>query len=591
MNPPKELLPIDFSKPWWSIIMHQRWLALFLIISVLIRDIFWSLEPILVAVVLARKSWLFFFGACLVWAIAELNTFIMRRVNVRFQMQIIHSVFYNAHHYLLTIDPQYHIKRSSGAILAKIERAARGYEEVLEKVTFDFAPLIIGMATMVIILSHYSILLACFILVCLVIMICYGYYFARYACKEREREFIKTDDDFKAAALENLAQVHLIRASFSTDYMHKKLTDKVKTNCLEEQRFWVSYINVSNILNIIYTISVLFLIGFFVHGVQNGTVPLSHAIGIVLAYIQCTHQIKILQPFRMREITAIKDLFKFMPEFGKQTIPVFDGKAPLVPKDKGIELNANNVVFGYGQATLFNHHSLVINDSIEQPNKLYGIIGPSGVGKTTLLSILGGQLKPLQGTVFINGVDIYRINDQARRQLIALQGQVATSMKGSVRYNLLFGLPEDNGYSDDYLLETLSRTGLKSALERHQGLDTVLGEGALNLSGGQRQRLNFASLYLRATFYKPSLILIDEPTSSLDEISEVAIIQMIMELASSAVTVVIAHRLKTIEKAVGLIDLSLLSASPEIKVYTPEELIQQSTYYQRLLEGSESFDA
>jgi ABC-type bacteriocin/lantibiotic exporter with double-glycine peptidase domain len=105
------------------------------------------------------------------------------------------------------------------------------------------------------------------------------------------------------------------------------------------------------------------------------------------------------------------------------------------------------------------------------------------------------------------------------------------------------------------------------------------------LSGGQRQRLNFAGLYLRAKHYKPSLILIDEPTSSLDEISEQAITQMIDELSQSSITFVVAHRLKTLDQAVGILDTSLISSYPELKFHIKDELMTVSQYYRDLKAG------
>jgi ATP-binding cassette subfamily B protein len=123
------------------------------------------------------------------------------------------------------------------------------------------------------------------------------------------------------------------------------------------------------------------------------------------------------------------------------------------------------------------------------------------------------------------------------------------------------------------------------------GLNTSLGEGGLNLSGGQRQRLNFAGLYLRACYYKPLLILIDEPTSSLDELSEAAITQMITELSSMSVTLVVAHRLKTLEDAKGLIDLSLIGQDQEIVPYTAAELYKRSAYFKALKENKIALDS
>ena len=107
----------------------------------------------------------------------------------------------------------------------------------------------------------------------------------------------------------------------------------------------------------------------------------------------------------------VKDLYSFLNTFGCQTFPVLSENQFDLPLDKegNIVVRASNLKFRYNvNAQIFNDHSLVLTVVPTQKNKLYGIIGPSGVGKTTLLSILGGQLKPQEGSVTINGIDIYR---------------------------------------------------------------------------------------------------------------------------------------------------------------------------------------
>jgi ABC-type multidrug transport system fused ATPase/permease subunit len=523
-----------------------------------------------------------------------LNIFVLPRLNQKFQLQVIHSVQYSAHKYLLTIDPRYHVLRSSGAVLAKIDRAARGYEEILDQITFEFLPLAAAIITMFIVLSQYSFSLALGMGAALSAMITAGYYFARYARNVWEKAFIDTDDDFRATAVENLAQVHQVRSMFASDYMSEKLTRKVMANALSERRLWAVYSMTSRILGLIYGLSIFGMLAYFLNNIQLGLIAVPYALGIVLAYIQSTKPlIKITSPFRryMRGYSAIRDLFDFMPTVGSCDIPVLGASSLHVSKESDINIEVTNMFFDYGKKTLFNGHNFVLHAPLEQKRKLYGIIGPSGGGKTTLLSILGGQLKPLAGTVFVNNVDIYAVPDASRRQLIALQGQIASALHGTVRYNLLFGLPEDAGYDSAYLSRLLERVGLKQALAEHNGLETMLGEGGLNMSGGQRQRLNFAGLYLRAHYYKPFLILIDEPTSSLDEISEAEITRMIEELAEHSVTLVIAHRLKTIEHAVGIIDLSLLSEGKTITPYTPVALLERSAYYAQLMHGAVQLDS
>jgi ABC-type multidrug transport system fused ATPase/permease subunit len=582
------LISIAFDKPWWHIIVGQPFYLTILILSVTLRDLFWTLEPFLVAFVLEYQDWYFFGVACILWVLSELNLIVTAVVNPRFQLSIIHSIFYSAHQRLLVIDPKYHTKRSSGVILAKIERAARGFEDLLDQITFEFAPLCIGVVSVLIILSRHSWPLTLTVFFCLVCMIAYAYYFARYTSQRLEKDHIQADDAFKATAFENLAQVQLVRSTFATDFMRDKLSHKITENSLVEERLWRSYSFVTRILNAIYTVSVILLVAYFMLQIKASAVTLAHAVGLILAYITCTHTlIRIIHPLRryMRGYTAVNDLFGFMQLVGQQTIPVFDGRHEVVLQDSSYTLTTDELTFSYGDVRLFDNHRLSLHCGIDQESKLYGIIGPSGAGKTTLLSMLGGQLKPATGSVYINGHDIYAVDDDTRRRLIAIQGQVATAMQGAVRYNLLFGLPEHHGYHDDYLIDILHRVGLQILFTEHKGLETMLGEGAFALSGGQRQRLNFAALYVRAAYYKPPLVLIDEPTSSLDEISERSITTMVLELSRNSLTLVIAHRLKTLDQACGLFDLSMLHEDRLIRPYSVNELRIRSSYYQKLMTG------
>jgi ATP-binding cassette subfamily B protein len=589
-----KIFTIDFNKPWWMPIFRKKWAFFLILIATGLLQAFWSITPFLAAYLFESKSIFVCFIIFVAWIFFEALHAYTRHLNAQFQLECLHSIYQNAHLHLLVVDPKYHVHRSSGAILAKIDRGARGYEDLLDYITYEFVPLIVGFITIVIALTQYSFYLAIAMSAFILFMFWIGYNFAMYGCQPWEKGFIKSDDAFKTTALENLAQVHLIRSTFSTDLRYEKLQKNVENNMKSEGKLWLSYINIFTILNIMYIFSLFALALFLLWQINHGITTVVSAIGLFVAYIQSsksvTSFIKILRKF-MRSFTAIKDLFEFIPSFGKKGFPVIQEEKQVVLHKKCITIEAHNIYFDYGKAALFNDHLFSLQCSQDQQNKLYGIIGPSGSGKSTLLSILGGQLKPIEGSVIINDIDIYAVGDSVRRQLIALQGQIATNMYGSVKSNLLLGIPENHSFSDQELLKILERVGLRVVLDSHEGLATLLGEGGLNLSGGQRQRLNFAGLYLRARYYNPSVILIDEPTSSLDEISESAITQMIFELSKSAATFVIAHRLKTIEHAIGLIDLSLLPYQKSIEVFSSDQLIKKSHYYQELLQGKVQLDS
>jgi ABC-type multidrug transport system fused ATPase/permease subunit len=588
-----KIFTLDFTRPWWHLILKQKGTYLLILAVTALMQIFVTVTPFLVARIFESGSVAVCIAIFSLWLALDLSQALVRRLNPKFQLQCIYSIYQSAHLHLLSMDPQYHVHRSSGAILGKIDRAARGYEDLLDHITDEFTPLLVGMITVIVVILNYSYIIAVLMALFIAVIFAGGYFFAKYGCQPWENDFIKSDDVFRTTAVENLAQVQLIRSTFATDYRSARIKNNITSNIKAEGALWLSYSSVFSLLALLYLGSLLMLAMALVSQVNHQLVTVASAIGLFLSYMQGTRPlVSSMKLFRktMRSLVAIRDLFAFIPTFGKQQIPVFEAGALEVCKSETIEIKVDSIYFDYGGAVLFNNHSFALSASKNQSNKLYGIIGPSGSGKSTLLSIMGGQLKPISGSVFINNIDIYQVNDAVRRQLIALQGQISTNIRGSVKSNLLLGLPDNKNYSDEDLLKVIDDVGLLSVLNAHEGLETKIGEGGLNLSSGQRQRLNFAALFLRASYYNPDLILIDEPTSSLDEISEAKITAMLSTLAGTAMTLVIAHRLKTVEQAAGLIDLSMLSKSREIRAYPPKELLTQSDYYRLLMEGNATLD-
>lgn len=582
------LFSVNFNESYWKVITRRKFIILLITIFTMTPHLFWSISPFLMAKIFETRSiflCLVIFG---IWLIVNFLEAYGYSLNSKFQLEIIHSIQQNAHQYLLTIDPKYHVHRSSGSILGKIDRASRGFEDLLDQILLEFGPLSVGLLTTLCAMAYYSWFLFVVVSFLITVIIALGYYFVKYISISLEKDFIATDDQFRNSAVENVAQVNLIRATFASDFISNKLSSNIKKNMHAESKVWLFYTYIYTIIRTLYLCTLCFVIITLINDVNNKNTDALTATALIIAYIRNTQiLLKIMVPFRryMRGLVAIKDLFSFISSFGKQNYPVLGLSNIILENKEDISIEANKISFDYETAKLFNEHSLHIKCPKKQNNKLYGIIGASGSGKTTLISILGGQLKPIKGSICINNTNIYKVTDSIRKELITLQGQIATSMRGSVKYNLLFGLPTDNIYDDDYLLNILERVGLLNVLQAHNGLKTQLGEGGLNLSGGQRQRLNFASLYLRSKYYKPAVILIDEPTSSLDELSEAAITKMIKELATDSITLVIAHRLKTIEDAFGILDLSLLNEEKNITPYNPSILLNKSVYYKELLQG------
>lgn len=172
-------------------------------------------------------------------------------------------------------------------------------------------------------------------------------------------------------------------------------------------------------------------------------------------------------------------------------------------------------------------------------------VGPSGAGKTTLVKLLVGLYQPQSGRILYNGVPAPEIDLDKFRERIGFVTQDAQLFAGTIRDNLLFVNPRA---SDAECLDVLEKAACQGLLARaDKGLDTMIGEGGVKVSGGEKQRLSIARALLR----KPTLLVFDEATSSLDSLTEEEISQTIRDvsLKQDHVTILIAHRLSTIMHA------------------------------------------
>lgn len=203
------------------------------------------------------------------------------------------------------------------------------------------------------------------------------------------------------------------------------------------------------------------------------------------------------------------------------------------------------------------------------------IVGPSGAGKSSLLSLLERFYDPQDGTIRVFGQDITEMSRESLRSLFGYVEQDAPVLAGTIRDNLLIGSPEAKEHELHTVLEEVNLTGI---LERDpQGLDAQVGEGGVLLSGGERQRLAIARALLQA----PSVLLLDESTSSLDGPNELLMKNAIDKVSQGRTLVVIAHRLATVVDSDQIIVLSNGSVDA---VGTHEELLTSSALYRDLAE-------
>lgn len=202
------------------------------------------------------------------------------------------------------------------------------------------------------------------------------------------------------------------------------------------------------------------------------------------------------------------------------------------------ELAFNDVSFKYQSST---DSALKAISYSASKGQTIAFVGPSGSGKTSMVKLLVGLYLPSSGSITYNNVPFDDIDKDELRAQIGFVTQDSQLFAGTIRENLLFVKPDA---TDEECMDALNKAQCQNLLLRGgNGLDTLIGEGGVKVSGGEKQRLSIARALLR----KPSVLIFDEATSSLDSLTEEEISKTIRDISqkSAHITVLIAHRLST----------------------------------------------
>ena len=211
-----------------------------------------------------------------------------------------------------------------------------------------------------------------------------------------------------------------------------------------------------------------------------------------------------------------------------ETLDVLEGAQPAV--FTGAELA--NVAFSYGEEEVLSNFNVSI-----QPGAFLHVAGPSGAGKSTFLKLLMRVWDAQQGSVKVSGEEVRNIETARLRTLEGSMTQTTHLFSGTIRQNIAFVRP---GCTDEELDRAVSQASLSSLIERlPKGLDTQLGEIGEGLSAGERQRIGLARIFL----YDAPFLLLDEPTSNLDCLNEVAVLNALAQAREGKTIAMVSHRM------------------------------------------------
>ena len=239
------------------------------------------------------------------------------------------------------------------------------------------------------------------------------------------------------------------------------------------------------------------------------------------------------------------------------------------------DIRFDNVSFSYNQdeeREVLDHISFLV-----PKGKTVALVGPSGGGKTTICHLLPKFYHPDSGTISIDGNDIEDITMHSLRENIGIVQQDVFLFSGSFADNIAYG---KKGATMEEIIEAARKANIYDYIQSlPEGFDTEIGERGIRLSGGQKQRLSIARVFLK----NPSILILDEATSSLDNTTEALIQEALNSLKKGRTTIVVAHRLSTIKNA----DEILVVANGKIRESgTHNELIKKEDgIYKKLYES------
>lgn len=465
--------------------------------------------------------------------------------------------------HLLKLPLHFFINRNSGELIFRINSntvVRRLVTDTLLNSIIDFIFLIVYFLVML----QFNITLSLITLIVCVLIFLLSIVYTKKVNRLNQKQIIidSTGQNIITEIVQNISSIKAIGAE-------NQFYSKWKNN-FEKQLFFEKKNNVYNaiLLNMIVSLQLFYPIIVIMVGARMISYELT-TIGDVMAFISIGSS--FLVPLSSLS-TSINSL-SLIKEYIQKLLDIMESKIePTLISYRNSTLNGRilmksvNFKYDYFSENILNE----VNLSVEYGEKI-AIIGESGSGKSTLLKLISGLYTPTEGEITIDNLKLSELSKTDLKENMGIVLQENLLFNASLRENILLG----REIMDDEIFRVAKEIGLNSFINQNPlGLDTIVSEGGKNFSGGQRQKISIC----RAIVHNPNIIILDEPTSSLDNLSEKKIMSHLFQ--TSKTIIVVAHRLSTIE----FFDKIIIMNSGQIEAMGSHvELLSSSQTYIDLL--------
>ena len=377
--------------------------------------------------------------------------------------------------------------------------------------------------------------------------------------------------DINARVEDSISGVRVVKSCTNESYEIEKFKHdnrKFRSSKQESFRAMAQFFSGINLFSNLANLAVVLLGGYFVF---RGQITVGVMVGFLLyvsMFLQPIRRISILVETYQKGMAGFHRFVETM----KVEPEIIDRKdAQKAGRLRG-DISIDRVSFAYSPGKII----LSDVDLKIAPGETVALVGPSGVGKTTICNLIPRFYDIQEGKISIDGVDIRDYTQRSLRRNIGIVQQDVYLFSGTVKENIAYG-KIDTG--DEEIIEAAIRANAHEfIMELEDGYETYVGERGVMLSGGQRQRIAIARIFLK----NPPILILDEATSALDNETEAMIQEALFKLSRNRTTLVIAHRLTTVRNADRILVLTDEGIAEE---GSHTDLLQKGGYYARLYEA------
>lgn len=375
---------------------------------------------------------------------------------------------------------------------------------------------------------------------------------------------------YSISMLETLNGIRLVKATGNEEKEYERITKLIRDRELADFQSQVNSEAITPLSEVMGITALLLIVllskTFFAEQVSSLSTVLLTYLLVLLRVLPLISQLNTIRSNFASTAASVDVTNEFLSLDDKPFMG--NGKLPYTKLEEGVSFNS--LCFAYP-----GYEKYVLKDvSLYLPRgTTLALVGSSGAGKSTLADLLPRFYDPIAGSITIDGTDLREFDVISLRKRMGIVSQDTFLFNDSVQNNIAYGRPEAT--DDEILIAAKQANAYEFISKLPQGFDTLIGDRGVMLSGGQRQRLAIA----RALLQNPEILILDEATSALDTVSERLVQAALDYLSRDRTTLIIAHRLSTVQKAN---QIAVLDQGQVVEVGTHEELLQKGGYYSRL---------